>query len=263
MVDLHTHILPGIDDGARSWHEALDMARAAADDGITAMVATPHWHRGVYENGRKRILFMTEKLNELLDRHRIALQVLPGAELRIHPVIPHGIRSGRLMTLNDGRRYALVEFPPEVLPQNLNAFFFELQDLGVTPVIAHPERYPEVMRRPEHLTDWIRRGVILQITAQGLLGGMGKDIQRFTIHMLENGLAHVIASDSHGLRNRPPKLLEAFRFASEIVGEEAARELVLDIPGRLVKGEPYEPPAPPLQQRKPPLWRRLLRGRSR
>lgn len=138
-----------MDDGASSWREAMDMASAAVKDGIKVVVATPHWNKGIYDNRRERILAMTAELRKRLDRSGISLEVYPGSELRLHPRIPHGVHCGRLMTINDGGRYLLVELPSTFVAAKLNAFLFEVQSLGMTPVMAHPERNPLVRYHPE------------------------------------------------------------------------------------------------------------------
>ncbi len=237
------------------------MAKAAVNDGIKALVATPHWNEGVYDNHRECILSVTRELQERLARSGIPLKVYPGSELRLHPTIPHGVRSGRLMTINDTGRYLLLELPPTFVAANLNAFLFEVQSQGVTPVLAHPERNPVVMHHPEYLEEWVRCGVLVQITAESLLGGWGKDVQRFSIKLLEKGLVHIMASDAHNSKNRPPKLRQASLLAAGLLGEEAARDLVEDVPSRILKGEPVlsaERPSSMVRRRKPSLWKRIL-----
>jgi protein-tyrosine phosphatase len=157
MFDLHSHMIPGLDDGASDWDQSLAMARMALEDGIEGVVCTPHWVTGRFDNTRPRILRSLGKLQRKLADHHIPLEVYPGAELRLDLGLPQRIHNGELLTLNDTGRFALIELPEELLPQNLDEFFWDLQMQKMTPMISHPERYLELRRDPVRLYHWVCR----------------------------------------------------------------------------------------------------------
>ncbi len=235
MIDLHNHILPGIDDGAKNWQESLAMARAAQQDGISAIVCTPHWVIGQYENTSSIILDAMAKLQRLCHRRQVEVKLFPGAELHLDPTIAAAIDTGELLTINRGR-YALIELPVHIMPPNLDMFLYSLAGRNITPVLAHPERYFWLMEDPAVLFDWVQAGYLIQITAASLLGYFGHAIQRFTVQLLEHNLAHILATDTHGMKMRSPRLSQAREKASRIVGEEAAIRLVHHTPQAVLAG---------------------------
>lgn len=244
MIDLHCHILPGIDDGSPDWESSLAMAQIAAEDGIEGVVCTPHWVFGLYENTHSVVLNATQELRARLNARAIALEVYPGSELRLDFNLVQGIESKQLMTLNDSGRYALIELPEQVLPQQMANFFGDLLSRDITPLIAHPERNRVLIRHPERLFEWVQMGALCQITASSVLGRFGKEIRNFSISLLEHDLIHVLATDSHGPRSRVPRLGEGLKAVANVVGEERAREMVLETPRRIVRGENVSTPDP-------------------
>ncbi len=236
MYDIHSHILPGLDDGAPNWEKSLAMAGMAVDDGIAGMVCTPHWVSGFFNNDKSAVLRVFKTFQEKLDEHRIPLSVYPGSELRLDFEIPERISSGELLTINDTGRYALIEFPEEVIPQNLDHFFWELQMQDVIPVIVHPERNRVIQRDPARLYRLVELGALTQITGASLTGRFGNEIRKFSIMLLEHHLAHVLATDAHSPDSRAPKLAEASREAERILGAEMADRMVRDNPRRIIDG---------------------------
>lgn len=226
MIDLHTHILPGFDDGAKDLAEALAMARLAAEDGITLLAATPHVVRGQFFPTRAEILAAVAELNRQLIKEGLPLRVLAGAEYRLEADLPRRLAAGELLTLNDGGRYLLVELPAEVLPLYAERVLYELQLRGVTPVLAHPERNAVLGRNPSFFRGLVSRGVLSQVTAASLTGFHGKEARRTAFSFLERSLAHLIASDAHSAKDRPPALAAALRQVESRLGREAARRLV-------------------------------------
>jgi protein-tyrosine phosphatase len=237
MFDLHNHCLPGLDDGARDWGESLAMARMAVADGIEGVVCTPHWARGSFQNTRLRILETLEVFKKKLEEQRIPLKVYPGAEPRLDFDFVQGIASGEVLTINDTGRFVLVELQTEMVPPNLEKFFWDLQVQGITPVLSHPERNLVLLSDPARLFDWTVAGVISQVTAASLLGGFGTAVQKFTVLLMEHHMAHVIATDSHGLGVRAPKLSDARQEAARIVGAERAYLMVHETPKRIIEGK--------------------------
>ena len=255
MIDLHSHILPGIDDGAQSIEEALAMARVASADGITQIVSTPHdvgWDEA-WRNPPTGV----EELQEQLDRHAIPLRVLPGLEVRIALDTPAGARDGQVMTLNDSR-YLLVELPFNHYPPYVEHVLFELQVSGFVPILAHPERCSVLAGNAETLFRLVERGVLVQVTAASIAGEFGPAVEALTKLLLEHRLAHIIASDAHSSGLRPPVLSDAVHIAANWIGDQEATAMVTTVPRAIVEDRPWraEPPVQPQARRR---WFRLRR----
>lgn len=237
MIDLHVHILPGLDDGAKSIEEALAMAQGACDDGISAVVATPHMITGLYPNTREMILSAVEHLRGLLQDNEIPLKIFPGAEYRLEPELPERLAGGELLTLNDTGRYLLIELPADLIPSCTGRVIYELLLQGAVPIIVHPERNAGFVKEPFLLGDLISRGALAQVTADSLTGRFGSRAAATARVLLEHGCAHFIASDAHSPRSRAPALRAAVREASRLIGENKAQELVIKNPHHTLKGE--------------------------
>lgn len=240
MIDIHCHILPGLDDGADSLEEAVAMARRAVADGIRCIVATPHVLTGLYHNTREAILLAAAHLQEALQKAEIPLTLLPGAEYRLEPDLPQRLSRGELMTLNDTGRYLLVEFPATLIPDYANPVFYQLLLQGVTPIIAHPERHTGFAREPATLQELVERGALTQLTAGSLTGLIGPAAASVARSFLKHGCAHFIATDAHAATGRAPVLALARKTAVRLVGEERATHLVTGNPHRVLRGERIE-----------------------
>ncbi|MBB6283135.1 tyrosine-protein phosphatase [Geobacillus subterraneus] len=221
MIDIHTHILPGIDDGAATTEDAIAMAMAAANEGITTIIATPHHQNGSYDNPKPSVLSLAAELNEELKRRGIALTVLPGQEVRIHGDLLEGLARGEVMALAD-TPYILIEFPPDHVPKYAEQLLFDVQLKGLMPVIAHPERNAEIIEYPERLYQLVKRGAFAQLTASSVTGHFGKNIKTFSLQLIEANLAHFIASDAHNTKTRPFRLREAY----EVIRKEYGTDMV-------------------------------------
>ncbi len=235
MIDIHTHILPSLDDGARSWEEAVAMARGAAKDGIEAVVATPHIYEATsitpQETCEKTLQFQT-----LLDGEGIKLRVLPGAEVHLAIDLPDRLREGRLQTLADSGRYLLVEFPFGLLPLYTDEVLFELQAGGVIPIIAHPERNESVQKDPNRLYNMIQKGMLAQLTGGSLRGNFGSRVEYTAKLLLKHNLVQILASDGHRADRRRVLLGKASGSVADLAGLEAARELAILNPRRITQG---------------------------
>lgn len=244
LLDLHSHMLPGLDDGASDWHQSLAMANMAVEDGIKGVVCTPHWVLGRYDNTRQMILRALEKLKKKLADHDIPLNVYPGAELRLDVNLSQRIRTGELLTINDTGRFALIELPEGPLPQNLEEFFWDLKAQKITPIISHPERNAVLLRYPIRLYKWVQMGVLTQLTAASLLGLFGTKVEKFAALLVAHNLIHILVTDTHGLRIRTPILSEGYRAVEAMKGSAVAREMAYEIPKRIIQGEPVIPDEP-------------------
>ncbi|MFS0774801.1 CpsB/CapC family capsule biosynthesis tyrosine phosphatase [Neobacillus sp. 3P2-tot-E-2] len=219
MIDIHCHILPGVDDGAQSLSDSLHMARIAVEQGIHKIVATPHHLTSSYENPKQSIITRVQELNEALRKERIELEVLPGQEVRIHGEMVDGYASGDILPVNH-TPYVLVEFPSNHVPRYTEKLFYDLQVNGLIPVIVHPERNREIIERPELLYQLVKKGALTQITAGSVCGDFGKKIKNFSLQIIESNLTHFIATDAHNSTNRTFKMREALAIIERRYGNE-------------------------------------------
>ena len=238
LIDLHSHILPGIDDGPEDIYGAVEMAGMAARDGVRIMVATPHYASGLYENGPDIVDAGVAALNEVLAGENINLTVLPGMEIRVNPDAARMYREGGLISLNRRGRHVLLDFPLITFPLHLDRVIFDMQLAGATVIIAHPERNKEICKCPEMLYPVLERGVLVQVNAGSLTGEFGPGAQRSAELFLKLGWVSFIATDAHSARYRRPGLSAAVEAAGRIVGKEKARVLVATNPERVIQGLP-------------------------
>ncbi|WP_295392325.1 CpsB/CapC family capsule biosynthesis tyrosine phosphatase [uncultured Thiodictyon sp.] len=225
MIDLHSHLLPGVDDGAPDLATSLAMARVAVSDGIEVMACTPHIYPGLYENEGSAIRAAVAQLQMRLDEAGIALRLSHGADTHVAPDLVAGLRSGRVPTLNDSR-YFLLEPPHHVAPPRLEETVFNLLTAGYVPVITHPERLSWIEGHYEVFVELARKGAWLQITAGSLTGRFGAGARYWAERLLDEGWVHILATDAHGVERRPPLLAEGQRAAEPWVGAEEAWRLV-------------------------------------
>jgi protein-tyrosine phosphatase len=262
MFDLHCHILPGVDDGARTMEDALEMAMVAAANGTRVIWATPH-RKDITEGfSISYVMDLLAELNAELDRRGVDLRLLSGMENHLDLELPDEIANGRALRLNDSR-YALVEMPFFGSPNYLEEVLFQVQVHGVTPVLAHPERIESVQNDPSLLARLVERGMLSQVTAGSIVGLFGGRVKRLTHNLLRSGLIHVIASDAHFPDGpRSPKLPSGVEAAAAIVGEEKARAMVVDTPKAIMDDDLVyvEPPGPYEEERL--RWRPWRRGAS-
>lgn len=240
MIDLHSHYLPGIDDGAQTLEDALDLARAAVAAGITTAVMTPHVHPGRYDNNDSSIRKLCGAFQRVLEYKRIPLEIRAGGEVRISADIMPMVDAGEIPFLGsmDGYRIMLLEFPHSHLLLGADKLVNWLFARRIRPLIAHPERNKEVMRNPEKIGPFVKMGCMLQLTGASIIGDFGKPAQECARKLIARGWATVVATDAHNLRHRPPCLDRAYQALLEIGGESFARELTTDMPGRIVFGTP-------------------------
>jgi protein-tyrosine phosphatase len=209
MIDIHCHILPGVDDGAQSLSDSIEMAKRAVEQGIHTIVASPHHKNSRYENLKKEIIDGVKELNEALRLEKIDLEVLPGQEVRIHGEILEGYELGDILPVNH-TPYVLVEFPSSHVPRYTEKLFYDLQMKGLVPVIVHPERNQEIIERSDILYQLVKKGALTQVTAASISGDFGKKIKNFSLQLVEANLTHFIASDAHNVNKRSFKMREAF-----------------------------------------------------
>lgn len=260
MIDLHTHILPGIDDGVKSEDEAVAFARMAAADGTRTVVATPHCKEGSYLNDRSTVLREVERLRATLRAAEVELEVVPGAEVHLCADLVERIRDGRAPTLGDNGKTLLLELSLTQHPPEMENLIFQLRLVGIATVLAHPERIGYFRDDPKRYESLVRLGALGQITTGSVLGVFGQEVADLSAWLIRRRLVHVLASDAHNTRGRPPLLSEARRTVARLVGEEAARRMVEDVPAALLAGRDPEIPLPDDAPDRPKsLWSRWLR----
>jgi protein-tyrosine phosphatase len=260
-IDLHTHILPGLDDGAQDLAQALAMARIAQADGIGALVATPHNVSWPARDHRPEIESATRALNEAIEAAGLRVVVLPGVEAYLTPDICRQVKIGQAFALAHSA-YILVELPASAYPLYTEQAIFELQVMGLSVILAHPERNAVIEREPARLVPLVERGVLVQLTAASIVGAFGPEVQQTAHYLLRSKLAHVIASDAHGTGYRSPALREAVEIAGGLIGAERAAVMVDATPRAVLGGRPIEVEAPELARpEKKRLWSRLFAGK--
>ena len=239
MIDLHSHILPELDDGSQSLRESLAMARMAVDSGITAMVATPHcaddrsWE--TYE--------AWQLLSQALSENEIPLKLFPGMEIFGTPDTVRMLREGKLFTLN-GSRYPLIEFSFRSDGEEETAILRSVCKAGFRPVVAHPERYGYVQRDPRLVNRWHRMGCLFQVNRGSLLGRFGSRAQETAFELVNRGFASVVASDAHSPRMRTPWMADVQHLLTEEISARCARVLLKENPKKILKDEEIPPVVP-------------------
>jgi len=272
MIDLHTHILPGLDDGAKTLEESIKMCWMSFRDGVRTIVATPHTLNGLYLNDRDIILKKVDELNEALihcglrisdcgiknskseidfssinSEFRIPnseFRILPGSDVRLCENTLSHLDQGKVMTISDSKKYLFLEFPFQGIPHQAEEIIFQVMQRGMIPIITHPERNIELGQRPRRYYEMIRKGCLGQVTAMSLTGELGPRIKQVAERLLTNRLIHFIASDAHSLDGRPPILSEAVRVAGKIVGKEEAQKMVTEYPQAILDGRRPDVPEP-------------------
>jgi protein-tyrosine phosphatase len=238
MIDLHCHILPGIDDGAADLAVSIEMAKACVADGVLVVACTPHILPGLYHNSGPQIRQATAKLQQVLDRERIPLRLVTGADNHIVPNFVAELRSGHLLSLAD-TRYVLVEPPHHIVPPRLEDLFFNILVAGYVPILTHPERLTWIKSRYEAIQRLVQTGVWIQLTAGSLAGAFGRNAQYWSERMLDEGCVQILATDAHDVTRRPPNLGQGRELASKLVGSTEAEHMVVTRPqGILENAEP-------------------------
>ncbi|GAA0182406.1 exopolysaccharide biosynthesis protein [Clostridium sediminicola] len=233
MLDIHSHILPGIDDGSKDIDTTLEMLRIAKSDGIDKIIATPHFYKFNYENSYSDVVELIKKVSERAKDKNIDIEILPGQEVYLDKFTLDLYNNGNIGTLNNSQ-YMLVELQPSKLEPHILDIIYELRVKGITPIIAHPERYVFVHNNLSSLNDFIREGCLFQINTGSIAGIYGKKLKRITKKLLDKNICDFIATDAHSIGVRKPQMnkilmnsLKSYRHIGEIV-ERNCRLLLND-----------------------------------
>lgn len=236
MIDIHSHILPGIDDGADTIETSIQMARLAINSGTSIMIATPHFNCTYGFKSYKEVIDRYEQLVNTLKVERLDLDLLLGMEVYASEEVADFISKGRLLTLNKSK-YILLEYS---FREDLSLIYFLIEELinqGLSPIIAHPERYPYVQRRPRMVYEWLELGCHLQLNKGSILGRFGSSAYDTAIYLMSKNLVSFIASDAHGSVRRTTDLAKVFDFVSRAFSKEYADLLMKDNPKKLLKNQ--------------------------
>ena len=239
MIDIHSHILPDVDDGSDSMETSLLMATLAAESGITRMIATPHSNqRNGYTNYTSDELFERFRaLRREIAAAGISLDVLPGMEVFASNDVPELLLSGKILPIN-GSKYMLIEFSFEEDPGYIDNILSRLRDIKCIPVLAHPERYKALQYMPYYLYDWACDGVALQINKGSLFGNFGRRAKELALAMVDRNIVACVASDAHGYEHRNPDMTDALDFLTMQYSEECAKRLLFSNPERILNNQP-------------------------
>jgi protein-tyrosine phosphatase len=262
MIDLHCHILPGLDDGPQTMEESIRMCQIAYQDGIRTIVATPHTLNGVYKNGKSVILSKVNELNDALNNSELPpgqrpsraggrtqnselpLRILPGSDVHLCETTLQQVDQGEAVTIGDGGKYLMIEFTSQGIPYQAEEVLFQLIAAGIVPIITHPERNLEIGQRPQRYLRMIQMGCLGQVTAMSLTGGFGPAVKKVAGKLLTKRLLHIIASDAHSIDRRPPILSAAVGVAEKMVGKEEAYKMVTEYPKAILEGRRPKTPEP-------------------
>jgi protein-tyrosine phosphatase len=256
MVDIHHHLLWGLDDGPQKIETSIEMAKASAASGVSHVVCTPH-ASGQFEFQPRLNAERVAELQERLREAGVPLTLGLGCDFHMsYDNIVEAKEDPARFSIN-GRGYLLVEIPDFGVPRALNETFYELQVAGLTPILTHPERNPTLQADPNRMAEWMRGGVLVQVTADSVIGKMGKPAQKMAHDLLGKRWVHFIATDAHNVERRPPRLNEAYELVARKFGRDYAESLVTTNPMAAFEGKPFEVAEEPIglyQDYKPESW---------
>lgn len=224
MVDLHCHLLPGIDDGSKSMEVSLRLAQEAVENGITHALLTPHHMNGRYINHKQDVIQRTKEFQRQISAHKIPLKVFPGQEVRINGQLLEALDKDDILFADTAGKYMMLEFPDDDVPHYTNQMIFGLQQRGIIPVIVHPERNTKIMAESDLLYQLLQKGCLSQITASSYIGTFGKKVENFSRQLIEAGQGYVFASDAHDLPGRKYEMYQAFDKLQREFGEKLAEQ---------------------------------------
>ncbi|WP_446743042.1 tyrosine-protein phosphatase [Silvibacterium acidisoli] len=241
MIDIHHHLLFGLDDGSTSLELSLEMAEAAAADGITHVVCTPHANsRYPFQPEVNR-----ERMQQIQEGVGSKLTLGLGCDFHLsYDNIEDALKNRSKYSIN-GKQYLLVEFDDLMIPNTMTDAFYELMVAGMIPIITHPERNLTIQKHPERMKPWLREGCLVQVTAASLTGRFGKTAQAMAMQFLERDWVNFLATDAHNVASRPPKMSEGYQVVAKRFGAETAERLCVSNPKAVFFGEDLPPqPAP-------------------
>jgi protein-tyrosine phosphatase len=246
MVDIHHHLLPGLDDGSKNLETSLAMAKMAAADGITHIVATPHANsRYPFDPARNAELLA--ELQQTLNDDGVAITLGSGCDFHLsYDNLQRAYNEPHYFAINN-HGYLLVELPDYSIPKQLDDSFYELRVAGAEPILTHPERNPVLQKDSSRMEDWLRQGMLVQVTTSSVLGQMGPVAERMAHRMLANRWVHFLATDAHNLKSRPPVMKDAYDVVAKKYGRDYAERICVQNPLAVFEGRQLPPQEEPLK----------------
>lgn len=235
-IDIHSHLLPGIDDGAKDVETSMQMFRMAYRSGITHMILTPHYKPMRHNAGPRRLTEMIKEARERLADEGIEIQLYAGNEMYYHSEVPTILEEGKACSMA-GSQYVLVEFSPMDDFDYIRNGVYQIMTGGFRPILAHAERYQCITSKPQRIEELVRMGCYIQLNAGSVTGGYGFGTKQFCKKMLKQQLVHFIASDAHDIKNRTPQLSECSKYVSRKFGEDYERKLLYENPMHVIQNE--------------------------
>ena len=234
MFDIHTHILPQLDDGSGSWKETMDMIRDGIKDGIKGAVCTSHVFKVLNKELEEQYILRFNELKKRVRKENIQFRLWLGSEININAKFDPKFS---IATYNDNKKYMLLELPMSDYPHHVDELLFQLSLQGITPILAHPERNTVIMQKPEIVENLIERDVLIQVNSGSITGMFGRRVRKITLDLINKGFVHFVASDCHSYENRPMLLSKAYKVVQNICGEQRAELLFSINPSRVILGE--------------------------
>ncbi len=236
MVDFHTHIIPGIDDGSRDINETINILREAEKAGFNMIVLTPHYIEGYYETTRNTNKVYVNKLNRIAIQNNINVRLFIGNESYISDNLVSLVVKGKISTVN-GSKYLLFELPMNSQPMDINRIVYKMEEVGIVPILAHPERYSYIQESPNMICDLIKNGVFMQCNYGSILGQYGKRAQIIFKKLLENDMVYFLGSDVHKMDSIYNQMPEAVRKIEKIIGKQKMQEITCINPQRVLMNQ--------------------------
>lgn len=256
MIDIHSHIIPFVDDGPPDWDIAIQMAKQAYADGIRGIVATPHHKSGRYINPGHEVVQWVGLLNEKIQEMNMDLVVFTGQEVRVHAELLASLRNGDLLNLHESR-YMLLELPSTSVPTYAEDIVYELSLLGIQAIIAHPERNAEIANNPMLLSRLIEAGALSQITAQSITGHFGRKLQKISLHLCKLNAVHFVATDAHDPVKRVFCLSECYHYIERKLGVEWIHYFKGNAE-KVINDEPIHQPRDQIKEKRSGLYSNFL-----
>lgn len=262
MIDIHCHLLPGIDDGASTLDVSLEMAKLAVQDGIRRIIVTPHQLGSYRQNDSVTIKALVDEVQTHLTTENVPLEIRAGADVRIEPDLVSLLQSGEVLTLGERGRHVLLELPHE-LYFPLEPLLAELRSAGMVGILSHPERNRGILAAPQCVAELVDAGCLMQITSGSLTGSFGPEPQMLATQLVQQGLVHFVATDAHGVRSRRPRLAKSREIVTQLIGAQAADKLFVEHGEQVWQGDEVPAgrlkvaalPSPKRAQRRSSWWR--------
>lgn len=252
MIDIHHHLLPGVDDGAKDEVMTLEMLKIAVEEGITKICATPHYILGYnqYEE-YTGILEKVQRVNELAQQNNLPIEIYPGNEVFIDSDIENWVLNKKVVTMNHSK-YLLVETSMSGIPDFIDHVLYQLQLKGIAMILAHPERYRNVQKDPNRLIPLIEKGMLVQVNVGSIMGFFGEESQRTAENLIKHNMVHFVATDAHSNQRRAPRYKEAYQQVAQWIGQDKANLLFIENPQKVISDQliGYQSPREVQKQKK-------------